>query len=146
LAGGTDDLELERDYLRRVVPRAVVRNLGLALHGRGSAHAIRAGVLVIGVLAAIAGGLVEIGNGWLTRVRRRGRAGLVADGRARPAIHDATPPGQVPADSVLPEGLLPEVVPSVGPPSALDLAVTGLAVANAAPAPAFPAEPGSGLR
>ncbi|TML28670.1 MAG: glycosyltransferase [Actinobacteria bacterium] len=58
LLGGRHVLDVERAYLRGTVTRAVLRGLGKALSGKGSAHAARAGVVVAGILAALAGGLV----------------------------------------------------------------------------------------
>ena len=52
-------LGAERDYVRRVLPRAVVRNLVAAGHGRGMFHALRAAAVVAAVAAAGLGGGVE---------------------------------------------------------------------------------------
>jgi len=53
-----DALGTERAYLWSL-PRAVVRNLGAALAGRGADHALKAGGVVAGVAAAAYGGAVE---------------------------------------------------------------------------------------
>jgi glucosyl-dolichyl phosphate glucuronosyltransferase len=53
-----DSLGTERAYLWSL-PRAVVRNLGAALTGRGVGHAFQAGGVVAGVAAAAYGGAVE---------------------------------------------------------------------------------------
>lgn len=54
----SDPLGTERAYLWSL-PRAVVRNLGAALTGRGADHALKAGGVVAGVAAAAYGGAVE---------------------------------------------------------------------------------------
>ena len=59
LLGDPDTLGAERDYLRRTLPRALVRNIAAAGLGRGMAHALRAGTVVAGVAAAGFGGAVE---------------------------------------------------------------------------------------
>lgn len=63
MAGLLDDstprLDIERDYLRRTLPRAVTRSLADAGRGRGVAHALRAASVVAGVGAAGLGGAVE---------------------------------------------------------------------------------------
>jgi hypothetical protein len=59
LLGSEPSLDSEQEYLRRTVPRAVVRDLAGALRGRGVYHAARAGAAVAGVLAAGVGGAVE---------------------------------------------------------------------------------------
>jgi GT2 family glycosyltransferase len=56
---GSDSLASERAYLRRTVPRAVVRNLADAGRGRGVAHALRAGTVLVAIAAAGVGGAVE---------------------------------------------------------------------------------------
>jgi GT2 family glycosyltransferase len=56
---GSDDLIAERDYLRRTIPRAVVRNLADAGRGRGVSHALRASTVLAGIAAAGVGGAVE---------------------------------------------------------------------------------------
>jgi hypothetical protein len=53
-----DSLGTERAYLMSL-PKAVVRNLGAALTGRGVGHALQAGGVVAGVAAAAYGGAVE---------------------------------------------------------------------------------------
>ncbi|HWS38797.1 MAG TPA: glycosyltransferase family 2 protein [Actinoplanes sp.] len=53
------ELGTEKDYLRRTLPRAVVRNLADAGSGRGLFHALRAGTVVAAVAAAAWGGGVE---------------------------------------------------------------------------------------
>jgi GT2 family glycosyltransferase len=53
-----DSLGTERAYLWSL-PKAVVRNLGAALTGRGADHALKAGGVVAGVAAAAYGGAVE---------------------------------------------------------------------------------------
>jgi GT2 family glycosyltransferase len=111
LCGGSDVLLVERDYLRRVLPRAVLRSLGLARGGGGPPPPARAGVLALGVVAAVIGGLLEIGYGWAAQARR--------------------PSVPVPVDG------LPGVVLPGGRRPAMNLAATG--VPGAAPAPAFPA-------
>ena len=58
LHDGNRSLGAERDYLRSL-PKAVVRNLGHALRGRGVDYALRAGGVVAGVTAAAYGGVVE---------------------------------------------------------------------------------------
>jgi hypothetical protein len=55
-----DSLRSERDYLRRVLPRALARELGAAVRGRGVAHALRAGAVVLGVAIAGVGAAVEV--------------------------------------------------------------------------------------
>ncbi|MCA2214979.1 glycosyltransferase family 2 protein [Jidongwangia harbinensis] len=55
----TQKLGAERDYVRRVLPRAVARNLLAASHGRGMFHALRAATVVAAVAAAGLGGGVE---------------------------------------------------------------------------------------
>ena len=50
---------LEREYLRRTLPRALVRNIADAGRGRGVSHALRAGTVLAGVAAAGFGGAVE---------------------------------------------------------------------------------------
>ncbi|SNY54506.1 glycosyltransferase family 2 protein [Paractinoplanes atraurantiacus] len=52
-------LGTEQDYLRRVLPRAVVRNLAAATMGRGGFHALRAVTVIAAVAAAGFGGGVE---------------------------------------------------------------------------------------
>jgi GT2 family glycosyltransferase len=59
LLEGSQSLDTERDYLRRTLPRAVLRNLADAGRGRGLAHAMRAGTVVAGVAAAGYGSAVE---------------------------------------------------------------------------------------
>ena len=61
MAGLMPDQELgaEKDYLRRTLPRAVVRNLADAGSGRGLFHALRAATVVAAVFAAAFGGGVE---------------------------------------------------------------------------------------
>jgi GT2 family glycosyltransferase len=56
-------LDIERDYLRRTLPRAVARGLARAARGTGAAHAARAAVVVAGVAAAATGGLHELAAG-----------------------------------------------------------------------------------
>jgi GT2 family glycosyltransferase len=53
-----DSLGTERAYLWSL-PKAVARNLGAALTGRGLEHALQAGCVVAGVAAAAYGGAVE---------------------------------------------------------------------------------------
>ncbi|MEV4757064.1 glycosyltransferase [Micromonospora sp. NPDC049559] len=55
-----ESLGSERDYLRRTLPRAVVRGLGDALRGRGAAHAARAATVLTGIAVAGLGGMVEL--------------------------------------------------------------------------------------
>lgn len=55
-----DSLGSERDYLRRTLPRAVVRELRDAGRGRGVKHALRAGAVFVGVAAAGFGAAVEV--------------------------------------------------------------------------------------
>ena len=129
LAGGTGDLMIEREYLRRVLPRAVLRGLGLTLRGRGAEHAARAGVLAIGAAAAIAGGLLEVGYGGLARLRRPGRVATGAEGHRLSTGLDAALPGPEPR-----VGALPEVVLSGSRPRGAGLAATGLAGAGSTPA------------
>lgn len=57
--GGSNILDVERDYLQRTVPTEVLRNVWATLSGRGAAHGVRAAVLVAGMLAAITGAAVE---------------------------------------------------------------------------------------
>jgi glycosyltransferase involved in cell wall biosynthesis len=57
--GDTKVFTTERDYLRRVVPGAVVRGIGATILGRGTIHAVRAGVLLTGAIAAVGGAVVE---------------------------------------------------------------------------------------
>jgi glucosyl-dolichyl phosphate glucuronosyltransferase len=74
LADGTDSLGSERDYLRRTLPRALVRELGDAGRGRGMVHALRAGAVVAGVAAAGVGAAVE-----MVAAARTQRRALVAE-------------------------------------------------------------------
>lgn len=53
------ELGAEKDYLRRILPRAVARNLADAGTGRGMYHALRAATVVAAVAAAAWGGGVE---------------------------------------------------------------------------------------
>ncbi|WP_430785032.1 glycosyltransferase family 2 protein [Actinoplanes sp. G11-F43] len=53
------ELGAEKDYLRRTLPRAVLRNLADAGSGRGMFHALRAATVVAAVFAAAWGGGVE---------------------------------------------------------------------------------------
>ena len=53
------ELDSEKDYLRRTLPRAVARNLADAGSGRGMYHALRAATVVAAVTAAVWGGGVE---------------------------------------------------------------------------------------
>jgi GT2 family glycosyltransferase len=57
-----DSLGSERDYLRRTLPRAVVRELYDAGRGRGVRHALRAGAVFVGVAAAGFGAAVEVAS------------------------------------------------------------------------------------
>jgi glucosyl-dolichyl phosphate glucuronosyltransferase len=82
LLGGRHVLDVERAYLRGAVSRAVLLGLGKALRGKGFAHAARAGVVVAGILAAFAGGLVAM-------VRRLGPGG---PGRPSPPPAPLAPP------------------------------------------------------
>jgi GT2 family glycosyltransferase len=59
LLDDSQDLEAERDYLRRTLPRAVTRSLADAVQGRGMSYALRAGTVLAGVGAAGFGGAVE---------------------------------------------------------------------------------------
>lgn len=64
LVEGPDRLGSEQDYLRRTLPRAVLREVAAAARprrspGRGAAHLARAGVTLIGLAAAGLGGMVE---------------------------------------------------------------------------------------
>jgi hypothetical protein len=56
VVGGTALLDVERNYLRATMSRAVAGGFGRALRGRGLVHATRAAVLFAGVAAALAGG------------------------------------------------------------------------------------------
>jgi GT2 family glycosyltransferase len=68
LLGGRRLLDLERRYLGRVVALAILRGLGRALRGRGLAHAARAGVLLLGMAAAVVGVLAALSSGvWRPR-------------------------------------------------------------------------------
>ena len=58
LHAGAQTLGAERAYLWSL-PGAVARNLGAALRGRGTDHALRAGGVLAGVAAAGVGGVVE---------------------------------------------------------------------------------------
>lgn len=69
---GGKTLSAEKAYLRSL-PRAVVRNLGFALRGRGVDHALRAGGVLAGVAAAGVGTVVET-----VSARRTARAELEA--------------------------------------------------------------------
>lgn len=60
LLDGPDSLAVEHDYLRRVLPGAVLRGLADTVRGRGRAGALRAGTVLAGVAAAALGGLVEL--------------------------------------------------------------------------------------
>lgn len=71
-----DDLGSERDYLRKTLPRAVVRELGDAGRGRGAKHALRAGAVLIGVTAAGFGAVVEVASS--ARPQRRALTAGVA--------------------------------------------------------------------
>jgi GT2 family glycosyltransferase len=62
-----DSLGAERDYLRRTLPRALVRELSDAGRGRGVAHALRAGAVVLGVAVAGLGATVEMVSGRAAR-------------------------------------------------------------------------------
>jgi GT2 family glycosyltransferase len=55
-----DSLGSERDYLRRTLPRAVVRELGDLGRGRGVRHGLRAGAVFVGVAVAGFGAAVQI--------------------------------------------------------------------------------------
>ena len=55
-----NDLGSERDYLRKTLPKAVVRELADAGRGRGARHALRAGAVLIGVAAAGFGAAVQV--------------------------------------------------------------------------------------
>jgi GT2 family glycosyltransferase len=55
-----DSLGSERDYVRKTLPRALVRELSLAGRGRGVRHALRAGAVVLGVTIAGFGAVAEI--------------------------------------------------------------------------------------
>jgi hypothetical protein len=57
--GGSNILDVERDYLQRTVPTEVLRNVWATVSGRGAAHGVRAAVLVAGMLSAITGAAVE---------------------------------------------------------------------------------------
>ncbi|WP_018350454.1 glycosyltransferase family 2 protein [Longispora albida] len=61
--GGSDALDLEKDYLRREIPRAVARGFAGTLRGRGLAPAARSCVMMLGIAAAAFGGLVELARG-----------------------------------------------------------------------------------
>jgi GT2 family glycosyltransferase len=63
-----DSLGSERDYLRRTLPKALVRELKDAGLGRGVKHALRAGAVVAGVAIAGFGAAVEVAA--TTRPRR----------------------------------------------------------------------------
>jgi hypothetical protein len=74
LLHGSVSLGAERSYLRRTLPRAVLRDLSGAVRGHDagrpgrSSHAARAGTVVAAVAAAAAGGAVETLNaGWRRR-------------------------------------------------------------------------------
>ncbi len=58
--GGANILDVERDYLRRTVPATFLSDVAAAVRGRGLAHAARAAVLLVGILAAVAGAAVEL--------------------------------------------------------------------------------------
>jgi GT2 family glycosyltransferase len=124
---GAGDLMIERDYLRRVLPRAVLCGLGLALRGRGAVHAARAGVLTVGAAAAIAGGLLEVGYGGFARLRRLSRVATGAEGNRLPLGLDAARPGPLPRVGGPPEGIL-----SGGRGPGTGTAATGLAGAGSA--------------
>jgi len=57
---GATVLDLERDYVFRLVPAAVLREVAAALRGRGMAHAARAAALLVGILSAAVGSAVEL--------------------------------------------------------------------------------------
>lgn len=57
-----DSLGSERDYLRKTLPRAVVREIADAGKGRGAKHALRAGAVLIGVAAAGFGAVVQVAS------------------------------------------------------------------------------------
>lgn len=60
LLGGADSLAVEHDYLRRVLPTAVLRGLADTVRGRDRSGARRAAAVLAGVAAAALGGLVEL--------------------------------------------------------------------------------------
>jgi hypothetical protein len=64
LLNGYGLLSQERHYLGQTLFRAVLRELVAALRGRGVRHAGRAGVLLLGMVAAVIGVLVAIASGW----------------------------------------------------------------------------------
>lgn len=64
LVENPDRLGSEQDYLRRTLPRAVLREVAAAARprqslGHGAAHLARAGATLIGLAAAALGGMVE---------------------------------------------------------------------------------------
>lgn len=59
LNGGRGSLGSESHYLRRTLPRAVVRGMLDTLRGHGIVHAVRSGAVLAGVGAAAVGGVVE---------------------------------------------------------------------------------------
>lgn len=60
LTDGRDRLGSEQDYLRRTLPRAVLRELAAGARGRGGAHLARAGATAAGMVTAGLGGMVEL--------------------------------------------------------------------------------------
>ena len=55
-----DSLTSERDYLRRVLPRALAREVGAGVRGRGRDHLGRAAAIVLGVALAGLGATTEL--------------------------------------------------------------------------------------
>ncbi len=51
---------VERNYMRKVVPRSVATGFSDALHGHGAVHALRAMVLMIGAFGAVFGAGLEL--------------------------------------------------------------------------------------
>lgn len=68
---GSQSLESERDYLCRIIPRAVWRGIANGVRGRDRWGIPRASAVIAGLAAAACGGLVEM---TMHLVRRRRRA------------------------------------------------------------------------
>lgn len=67
---GSESLQSERDYLRRVIPRAVWRGLVDGVRGRDRWAVPRAGAVIAGVTAAAYGGVVQLIAQLVPRRRR----------------------------------------------------------------------------
>lgn len=63
IAASPNRLGSEQDYLRRTLPRAVLRDVAGAVRGNGGTRLVRAGATVAGIGAAALGGMVELARG-----------------------------------------------------------------------------------